>query len=366
MKEKIHKIYLSNLEEYTQTVLFVNSSHIPVSGKRMYSYVRNPRGEGQKPVLDIIYSGKEVVSYLGVFQDKIYLNGQTVSIGWMSSAWTHPEFRRNKLLNSMIQEHYEDYDGYFMITNYAAASEKMFQNSGFFEIFKYLNGHRFYYRLSLFEILPPKSKFFLKLKPILKITDMCGNFFLDLRLPFTKDYSNPNLENAEFDDELGKFISRHTQNSLFKRNIEEFKWILNYPWVKQREEDDEPDKKYYFTTTAKKFYQKALVLKSNKEIKGFLFYSVKNEILKIHYIFTDSESGLEEFTAFILNLIRKEKISYMILTDEKLIQKMKNKGGFIYSKVWKKGFFAGKKLLEDFPEIIEKEIYMGDGDTVFT
>ena len=361
---KLIKLDLKELEILCNSERFNSLIDLPISIKRFKSYINNPRKNEDSPLLNIIEEESQVVSYLGVFQDQLFLNKETIQIGWMSSAWTHPDFRRRKLLDSMIQEHYKDYGGYFMITNYGTASEKMFLKSGLFNIYTYLNGHRFYYRLNLSEILPPKSRFFYDIKILLEIFDKMGNFILDMRFYFYKKYKNTNIQKAEFNEELKEFISRHNQNSLFKRNVKEFKWILDYPWVEQRKEDDFTDKKYHFTTSAKRFYQKALVYREEGKIKGFLFYSVKNEILKIHYLFVDSDS--EVFSSYILDIIRQEKISLVMLTDERFIQKLKKKGGFIYSKFWKKGFFVGKKLLENYPEITEKEIYMGDGDTVFT
>src|SRR5690606_13681189 len=183
-----------------------------------------------------------------------------------------------------------------------------------------LKGHRFYYRLSLAEIVPAKSTFFGKVKPVLKLLDFFGNLFLDVRFIFVKKKNFTEIQPAKFDEKLEKFISNHNRNSLFKRNMSDFKWILDFPWVEQKDKDDETDRKYHFTTSAKRFFQKAITIKSDGEIKGFLFYSVKNAEMKIHYIFGDSEKETEKFAEFILNEIRKEKISYLVMTDDKLIQ----------------------------------------------
>ena len=364
MELRIQKIYVNELLNFWESEEFINFKHFPISLKRIKSYRSNPNSNKNLPVIYLGFLNEELVVYRSLLQDR--LRQPDTEIAWLSGVWTHPRYRRKGFANFLLDEVFKDYSGNIFSTNLGASSFNLVINYKDFTLFKESNGHRFYYRFSLSEILPPKSKFFLKLKPFLKITDVCANFFLDLRLLFVKKSHNPNLENAVFDAELEEFISRHNQNSLFRRNVEEFKWILDFPWVEQRNEDEEHDKKYHFTTSAKRFYQKALIYKANGKIKGFLFYSVKNEILKIHYIFTNSELELEEFVVYILNLIRKEKVSYMMLTDERFIQKVKNKGGVIYSKVWKKGFFAGKKLLEDFPGLMEKDIYMGDGDTVFT
>ncbi len=360
---EIKKLSINHAQELFNSEEFSNMHNVPISYKRLQSYLNNPKKDILFPVLYLGFTAQNLLAYRSLLQTKI-LERDVVMV-WLSGVWVNPADRRNGLAKKLLNEVYKDYSGYIFSTNLGANSLRLIQENSQFEFLKNLEGFRFFYRFPLAEVLPPKSKLYLKLKPILRLIDKFANWILDLRLLFYKNYSKSNIEVAELNDQLKEFISRHNQNSLFKRNVEEFKWILEYPWVEQREHDNEWDSKYHFTTSAKRFYQKALVYKTNEEIKGFIFYSVKNEVLKIHYHFSDSDLELNEFVTYILSIIRHEKISYMMLTDQQLIQKFKKKGGYIFSKVWKKGFYAGKKLLEDFPEIKEKDIYMGDGDTVF-
>ncbi len=363
MDIQIKKIRLSELQEFVNSDEFSEIQNSPISRNRVKSYLFNPNSDSKEFILYMGFYNKNLVVYRTLLQDKI--KNEIDVVVWLSGVWVHPDFRRKGLASRLLDEVYKDYKGRIFSTNLGINSLKLLKTNPQFELINSLEGHRFYYRLSLSEILPPKSDLYLKLKPLFKLTDRIGNIILDQRFLFQKKKINLNITEAEFNEELRDFISKHNQNSLFKRNIEEFKWTLNYPWVKQQVEERE-DKNYHFTTSAGRFQQNAKIYKLEDKITGFLFYTVKNEVLKIHYLFVDSDLELDEFASFILDLIRQTKISYVILTEENLIRKLKRRKGFLFSKIWKKGFFVGKKLLEDHPEISKQEIYMGDGDSIFT
>lgn len=366
-KLEIKRIYPNELIDFVNSEEYLNFPSKPLSIQRAYSLQHNLRQNKSSPVLYLGFIGKKLVTYRGVLQDVIInKNNQNVDIIWTITSWTHPEYRKNGYSRVIFDEVSMDYNQYIFITNYGDMSYRLLSKRKDLKNFRFLDGHRFYYRLPFEELLPPKSNFFQKIKPVLKLTDSLGNLFLDLRFKFHKNYSNKELSEAEMNDEMTHFISKHNQNSLFQRNVEDFRWVLKYPWVEQKTKDSKLDKKYHFTTTVNRFYQKAFTIKSENYTKGFLFYSVKNEELKVHYIFCEDKKETNIFSEFLLNEIRKNKISYLVTTDEKLIQILKGKRMFLFSKVWKKGFFAGTRLIEDYPEILEKEIYMGDGDTIFT
>lgn len=367
MDIQIRKIYPNELQKFSESREYLNFEHLPLSKKRIASYLNNPRKNNNFPVLYLGFSEGKLIVFRSVLQDILHISSMnSISAAWLSGVWTHPDFRRRGFANKLLEQVCIDYSGQILSTNLALNTQNLMDNHPFFVNINPLDGHRFYFRFALEEILPPKSKFLKQIKPILKFVDQFGNFFLG---GFTKSFKNvefPEIQSAELTEDLEEFISKHNQNSLFKRNIEEFKWMRYFPWVEEREKDDELDKRYHFTTSAMRFQSHMKVLKENNQIKGFLFYTIKNEMMKVHYIFTESDIEREIFSRFLLGEIRKQKVSYLLMTDDKLIQFFKKSGGFIYSKIWKKGFFVGKKLLEEFPEITEKNIYMGDGDTAFT
>lgn len=367
MELEIKKIELKDLGEFIRSYKSSEFNPLPISTKRVNSYLSNPRKNDQLPVLYLGYKDNQLVTYRSVFQDYFYSEFEKpIHSIWISGSWTHPEYRKKGLSRIIFDEVSKDYNQHIFITNYGSMSFSLYSKRSDLTNFRFIKGHRFYYRLSLSEILPPKSPVFSKSKPLLSILDTVGNMVLDTRFLFPKKNKNLPLEIAEFSEELDEFISKYNSNSLFKRNTKELQWVLDHPWVEQQEEDNDLDKKYYFTTTAKRFYQKAFVTKQENKITGFLFYAVKNEMMKVYYSFCESEFEVKTFSDFLMNEIRKEKISSLVMTDDKLIRRMKNKGGTIYSKHWNKGYFAGNKLLANFPEIKDKEIYMGDGDTIFT
>lgn len=363
---EIFKKYLGELNEFIDSDEFKNSEHVPISVNRVKSFINNPNGTDTKPILYLGYSGDKLIVYRTVLQDGLSLDGESVEIAWLSGVWTHPSFRRKGLANTLLNEVYKDYEGKLIVTNFGVDSGKLFEKNPLFKEFKRLPGHRFYFRLSLSEILPPKSLFFKKIKIVLTLIDKIANPFLELRYIFKKKYRNSFISTSIFDDELQEYIVKQSDKSLFKRRNDDFNWILDYPWVRQRIEDNEQDKKYHFTTTAKRFYTKAFTLKENGVISGFLLFTVKNEAMKIHYLYADSESFYSAWRDFIFDFIVREKIAYLLTTSERLIKILKNKGGFLFSKQWDKTFFCGKELLEKHPEVCNLNLEMGDGDSIFT
>lgn len=362
---KIQRVRLSELQSFYEREK--NNSILPISFKRVQSYIHNPRANQDLPVLYIAYLNDEMISYRSVFQDSFESNeGERISIVWISGSWTHPDFRKKGYSRIILDKVSKDYQQHIFISNYGNMSFSLYSKREDLVNFRFLNGQRFYYRFSLAEILSARNKFFAKTKFILSSMDVLGNIFIDCKKLFHKNKNALSVESTTFNDELNEFITKHQYNSLFKRNTKEFQWVFDFPWVEQADNDNEIDRRYHFTTSAKRFVKKAVTIRKNNQIHGFLLYSIKNQSMNIHYIFYETDIEKEEFAKYIYSMIQKEKISTLVLTDQKLIDSMKKKKGYIFSKNWTKGYFAGKKLLEKYPEIKSKEIFMGDGDTIFT
>lgn len=362
---KIQRVRLSELQSFYEREK--NKDILPISFQRVQSYIHNPRANHNLPVLYVGYIDDKIVSYRSVFQDSFENNeGKKISIVWISGSWTHPDFRKKGYSRIILDEVSRDYQQHIFISNYGNLSFSLYSKREDLINFRFLNGYRFYYRFSLAEILSARNKFFAKTKFILSSMDVLGNIFIDCKKLFHKNKYALNVELATFNDELNEFITKHQYNSLFKRNTKEFQWVFDFPWVEQADNDNEIDRRYHFTTSAKRFVKKAVTIRKNNQIHGFLLYSIKDQIMNIHYIFCESEIERKEFSNYIYTILQKEKTSTLILTDEKLIELMKKHKGYIYSKHWAKGYFVGKNLLNNYPEINSKEIYMGDGDTIFT
>lgn len=361
----VKKIYLHELDFFYSDVL-KSSTHIPISKNRIKSYLTNPRKNLDKPVLYLGYIDEQLVAYRSILQDQITLENKTASIAWLSGVWTHPEYRKLGYATKLLDEIYIDYGGRLLVTNLGKESYNLIQKNQHFDESISLEGHRFYYRLSLAEILPPKSKVFKVIKPILKIFDQTTNLVLNTRFNFYKSFKSSEIKNAEFNSDLKNFLSLRNENSLFERNTNEFEWILDNPWIKQKSKNPDSEKNYHFTSTVNSFQAKSFVLKYNDEIAGFILYSIKNGAMKIHYFYTNKEEDLNIWIEFIFKTILQERVNYLLTTNVLLINLLKLKKGFLYSKNWKKEIFISNQIRKEFPLVKEKEIFMGDGDSVFT
>lgn len=363
--QKIKKIKCSDLVHYFESIK--DDAFQPISENRVQSYINNPFRQDFMPVLYLLFIDDKPVGYRSVLQDILTLGSENnVIFVWLSGTWTDPNYRNLGISSLLLDEVMKDYEGLVFSTGLWAASQAVLEKRQDIRLLKTLNARRFYYRFPLAEVLPPSSGLFRKIKPILKAIDFGLNSILDLRFRIYTNSDISGLEKSKFDTELQSFISKHNSDSLFKRNIDDFRWIRDYPWVTQRVKDEGRDADYYFTTSARRFKNEAFTLIKEDAIVGFLSYSIRSEVMKVHYIFCKSANERSDFAKHIKNIIRKEKISYLITSDDKLIHLIKKSGGYLFSKLWKKTYFAGSELLDNHTEMATKDIFMGDGDTIFT
>lgn len=359
MEMEIRKILPQDLLNFYHSEEFKAFENQPISLKRIRSYMENPRISSELPVLYLGYLENKLVVYRTIYQDEI-AEGK-INVGWLSGVWVHPEFRRQGLAKKLLKEVYQDYEGKIFSTNLGANSLILMQNHPDFEVLKELKGHRFYYRYNLADILPPKSPLFKVSKPILKVLDRIGNATLgksNLDNKVSQDF-----QEAEWNEEINEFLMVQQRNSLFPRFAKEFNWIIKNPWVEKASSKSLEDKKYHFTTQSPDFEQKAFVYSEQGNIQSFLVYTIRNGIMKIHYLFSDSEAILDLNCKFILEIIQNRKLACLIVGDQKLKECIEDKKGYFFSKPWSKLYFVGKTFRNQIPT--NKEIYLGDGDSIF-
>src|SRR5690554_2012159 len=164
----IKKFKPSELENFYHSDEFRSFQHIPISWNRILSYKNNPRRDDNKAVLYILISNNQVLAYRTVLQDQFSVEHKFV---WLSGTWTHPEYRFRGYSKTLLNEILKDYEQKVIVTNYGEEARLLFTKQENLNSFYNLKGKRFYYRLNLKEILPPKSPKLNKLKPFFKLID---------------------------------------------------------------------------------------------------------------------------------------------------------------------------------------------------
>jgi hypothetical protein len=63
---------------------------LPITKHRALSHSHNPRADKDDPVLLVAYQDSQVIGYLGILPDKIFVNNAVYKFGWLTSWWVDP------------------------------------------------------------------------------------------------------------------------------------------------------------------------------------------------------------------------------------------------------------------------------------
>lgn len=360
-------INYGELINYINSDEYKHAENIPISPQRAVSYANNKRAEPNSPAILILTNNNNYIAYRCLLADKIFHQNKEISFFWISGSWVHPDFRRKGLSEFLLTEAIKTTKNKLMFSNYAAESKKLYDKSNKFEQVAKLQGFKFYFRFVNYEVLPQKSKFFGKIKPVLKASDIFLNLITDTRLLFYKKKS-VNLafeETTVYTDEIKKFVEKHNKINPFRRNTEEFINFTELSWVIQEKPSKNELKKYYFSDKTEQFYYKKFVLRHENKIKAFFILKIRNANLSIPYFFT--ENGYEaKTTDFIKNFILEHKINTFNVYNEQILKYIeKIKKISIYKKNNIRDFYA-TKFLSDILKTEKKVFFEGDGDNAYT
>lgn len=352
------------LRAFIQSEQFGTLDPLPISRHRAVSQIHNPRADEKDVLLVIATHQGKVVGYVGALPDYIYSGHQKQKTGWVSSFWVDPQYKTQKLAQTLFQRLAKEWGGMLTVTNSVPWMEGFYQRSGVFGPTLFAHGLRSYLRLNLAELLPPKRSFFKAIEPILSRLDGFFNVFNDWRLSRSVlslkiDPSLCVLENLTSRE--AEFIFQNSHH-LTKRTLEDLNWILAYPWVEQREQKDE-DGKYYFSTHSARFQNWMYAsLDAQGEVQGIVFLNLRENRLEVPYVF-----GGVAFKSKLPNLIKvlmvKHRVNMVSVIDQELSRIQAEQSDlFLYQKKIEKMFLISKV----FGELEVARFQDGDGDGVFT
>jgi GNAT superfamily N-acetyltransferase len=366
---KIKQLNKKLLLEYINSIHFGEGNDIPVTYHRALSHINNPRLEDDDVILLLAYDNGNMVGYLGIMPDYIFLeNKSPIKVGWLSSLWVSHSMRGTGLGVRLITKSLELWNNYALLADYVPFTKKLYDRTKLFIDKPYSKkGIRLYIKSDLVTLLPPKNIFFAKLKLLLKATDICANVFLNIRLMFLKaGVSDLFFEYIDhIDDEVNEFIRSKQEKQVFKRKKEELNWIINNPWILSAGQKDDLNKKYYFSSTAKSFkFHSLKVRNSNNELIGFMIFTEKDNTLKLPYLYHDN--CLDSIIQVINYNILKWKIRTFTTFNMELGQRLMNtKSPAILKREVKRNYMISSVLRAAINNS-DIEIQDGDGDCAFT
>ena len=340
----------------------------PITPHRAFSQIENPRVSDKDILLLLAYEGDEMVGYLGVLPDWIYLkNGNRSKCGWLSCMWINPHFRGKGISYKLVNSALENWNNNILVTEFTKPAKGLYDKIGVFEDLAKITGIRLYRRFDLTKILPPKKKLYQRLKPLWKFADLICNIFCDFRFLFYKPKLNKiKIEYQKLmDQQDSDLVLKRNVLELFKRDKIDHDWIMNNSWILSDPKNSNAFSKYYFSAVAKDFsFYGVKISDITGRLIGFLMFSKRDFSLKIPYAYFDSR--YTEKIAEVVNFhLSKWRINTLTLFNKDLVKYYKNRrSGFLFKKDINRHYIVNKQLAVHLPNVFE--IQDGDGDAAFT
>lgn len=357
----------STLEEFINSPEFSALPYLPISYHRAVSHIRNPRADRNDVLLILAYDHSEMVGYLGVLADWIFdENNHQSKCGWLSCMWINPLSRGKGISKKLVAKALETWDKKILVTEFTAPAKGLYDKTGAFKDLQIKYGIRLYIRSDLARLLPPKSAFLKRIKPLWQFTDFLLNLILDFRFYFSPKKKNSHWKQVyEVDDKIDHFIRQKQSGQIFKRGKNELNWILKFPWIRSAKADSQ-SRKYYFSSVAGIFEFKALTMEDHDgNIKGFIILARRDNSLKVPYCYF-AEDTLDQVISCLTWHILEWKIKTVTIFHPDLVRHFEQKQfPAFFTKSFKRHYIISR-VFDAFEHDTRYEIQDGDADCAFT
>ncbi len=354
------KIQLKDLENFCNSEVFQHFTVKPISPLRVKSYIHNPRADQNDYVLYMLVANGEMVAFRTIVGDYVFTTDQPIKFGWCSGSWVTPHLRRTGLSKQLLHECFQDWQQRLMFTNYAENSKQLYLDSNFFCILQQRTGRRFYLFPNCYEILLKKStpSWLKQLSPIFSAV---FTLYTHVKLFFRKTNNLYFTELDTLDEDCQQLFSFSLSNTLYRRQTDEWLWILHYPWMQQ---DVVDNYEYPFSYGGKNFQTKIIKYTAGGQSLGFFIYSIVNRNMKVLYYYdNNTKVNMQNLAKIVVDVAIKNKISYLTILDTELVSAIQRHSfWFVFSKTISSNVYSSFQL----ENVNSQKIFDGDGDNCFT
>ncbi len=343
---EIKTISISELPSFVTSDLYKNSKHCPITIHRAISQSKNPRATKEDPALIIAIEKEDIVGYIGFLPDKI----DDSKVFWNSCWWVDDNYKTIAipLLLNFIKVGKEQ----IILTDFTPHTREIIERLNFFTITKLDDGFRGYLKFNLSEILPQRNKKLVSFTFLLKAFDSIANAIVSPKIKETSLKAETANQLTESD---GRFITKHSQQELIKRNSSELEWIMNNPWVKNTTENYD---NYHFTASAKDFSTSIIRLTDKENLIAIIYLRQLNHQLTIPFIYYE-EQHLDQITQYIYNESLKRNCISITTFNSELKSRFKNNFKFVINRDLNRDFAYHNSI----QQIIKTPVILQDGDS---
>ncbi|MGE8552807.1 MAG: GNAT family N-acetyltransferase [Chryseobacterium jejuense] len=350
------------LEDFVSSGEFKQYDFLPITEHRAFSHIHNPKATDEQTLLILAFYEGKLAGYMGCLPDYFDVEEAKIRFAWLSTLYVSNEFRGKKVAKALLQKALDEYNNHVIMAEFTKEAEIFFNHIGNVENIFPKNGKRYYFRLDFATVLSEKKSWIKTFSPFLTFLDNTVNTFIGIK--------NIRIEKPNFrfevlntmDADIKNFVSSFNS----QRNADEINYFTENPWVLEgRKRDDN----YFFSSYAEVFkyvWVKIYDDQGNLETASLLL--LRDGHLKVHYMFSTGDPGLNRFIQFLNIFVIQNKIKMMTIYSETINQKIKESASLlrIYEKDFKRDYLFRKELLKNLPKNFNPHLQDGDGDCMMT
>lgn len=365
----IRKIYIKDIPELLNDAAFWKHEFLSVSRHRLYSHYKNPNAEPDDLALLLGYTDGQLVGYMGVFTDKIILDGKPNKIGWLSTWWVHPKTKGSGIGREILNTMYESLNGQIGISQFTPSAKRVYDKSGYFYTLKESKGIKAVLRSNLGFVVPAVYEKSKALLPLLRCADSILNIFINAKLALQQSSVRNQLKAATvdylntIDPETEAVIRKYDKSHIAPKSPAFFEWLKAYHWVQEAPllELSRKDR-YEFSIYDRKFNIYLMKISVNGECIGLLVLQRRNYVYKVLFSYFDEKDAGIAANCLKLQAMR-QNIREIICYDEAINKHLKKSSLFLYkTKKHKESIISKVFQKENFEDVV---VNFGDGDCSF-
>ena len=348
-----------------------NTRYIPITRHRALSQIHNPRAaESDVALITAMHEG-ELVGYMGILPDVMFIEGKERKFGWLSCWWVDPEKKHLHAAGELYRRSFALYHDDVAGASYSPSAWRVYEASKKFIPFHKMPRCTYLLRMAGGTLLPSRKPQFKKIAWLLKTIDAVLNPFVDLRSRLRARSLRKACKNITFehlnsiDDGSEACIRRNQAMEFTKRGKKEFDWILRYPWVLPATLEDRNTNRYYFSSTAKRFDLNCLrMLRNDGTTSAVLILQLRDNTLDVMYVYCDADCLQDAMRLVALHAI-ETRVELLVVSGAANIEAIDQIG---LPTLYRKHSVRASIISTHFSDMPFEKYYLqaGDGDLVFT
>jgi len=360
---QITEIKIGELPDFIKSEQFKLFNPKPVTRLRAISQFNNPDAKADDTALIIAHENSNVIGFAGFLPRNT--NSFNLHVCSNSCWWADPEKGKGVAL-SLLFSGLKKYNSRMFLTDATAYSKAILEKTGYFEFYTPQKGSRGVLRFYLADLITKRYKKLKFIKIIFVLIDLFLNLLLwPARYFFIKKHGRYKLEFepvTKISTETERFIKTYSKNDFIGNTSATLGWIKKYPWVTEQKNDTPCN--YPFSHVVNRYELDYFELKKAGKLKAFVAFSVRDNLMKIPFIYFDEKDSEEVLHSVFWFILKKRYDSILVFHPAIISFLDKNRLPFIYKKKVDKQVGITTVLKENFDE--KPILQDGDGDVIFT